>query len=43
MILVKDLNKDIFPTSFLSYLPETCDSCGSPNEIIETLSTFQCS
>lgn len=43
MILVKDLNKDIFPTSFLSYLPETCDSCGSPNEIIETLSTLQCS
>lgn len=43
MILVKDLNKDIFPASFLSYLPETCDSCGSPNEIIETLSTLQCS
>ena len=43
MILVKDLNKDIFPASFLNYLPETCDSCGSPNEIIETLSTLQCS
>ena len=43
MILVKDLNKDIFPTSFLSYLPETCASCGSPNEILETLSTLPCS
>lgn len=43
MVLVKDLNKDIFTSPFLKYLPETCDSCGSPNEILETLSNLQCS
>ena len=43
MILVKDLNKDIFPSSFLKFLPETCDSCGSPNEVLETFSSLQCS
>ena len=43
MILVKDLNKDIFSSPFLKYLPETCDSCGSPTEILETLSSLQCS
>ena len=43
MVLVKELNKDIFTSPFLKYLPETCDSCGSPNEILETLSNLQCS
>lgn len=43
MILVKDLNKDIFSSSFLKYLPETCESCGSPTEILETLNILQCS
>ena len=43
MILVKDLNKDIFSSPFLTYLPETCDCCVSPNEILETLSSLQCS
>lgn len=43
MVLVKDLNKDIFSSPFLKYLPETCDSCGSPTEILETLSSLQCS
>ncbi len=43
MVLVKDLNKDIFTSPFLKYLPETCESCGSPTEILETLSNLQCS
>lgn len=43
MVLVKDLNKEIFTSPFLKYLPETCDSCGSPTEILETLSSLQCS
>lgn len=43
MIYVKDLKKDIFPSSFLNFLPENCESCGSPNEVVETLSSLQCS
>lgn len=43
MIYVKDLKKDIFPSSFLNFLPENCESCGSSNEVVETLSSLQCS
>jgi len=43
MIKVKDLNKDIFPSNFLHYLPATCDFCGDDTEVIESLSYIQCS
>lgn len=43
LILVKDLNKSIFPSPFLEYLPETCETCGSPTEVVETFSLLQCS
>ena len=43
MIYVKDLQKNIFPSSFLKFLPDTCEYCGSPNEVVETLSSLQCS
>lgn len=43
MVFVKDLNKDIFSSPFLKYLPETCESCGSPTEILETFTSLRCS
>lgn len=43
MILVKEINQELFPTEFLNYLPLICDSCGSDTEIIESLSYLQCS
>ena len=43
MIFVKDLNKDIFDSPFLTFLPEYCETCKSPMEIIETFTVLQCS
>lgn len=44
MISVKDLNPEIFSSSsFLKYLPQTCEYCGSDLEVLETLSNLQCS
>lgn len=43
MLLVKDLNKDIFPSKFLHLLPEYCEYCDSPIEVIESFNALQCS
>lgn len=43
MVLVKDLKKDIFGDSFLEYLPEYCEFCGSPNEVLESFTSLRCS
>lgn len=43
MILVKNLNPNIFSSSFLSLLPKTCEYCGSDTEVLETLTDLQCS
>ena len=43
MILVKEIKPELFPTEFISYLPLTCESCGSDTEVIESLTYLQCS
>lgn len=43
MILVKDLNPNVFPQEFLDVLPHTCETCGAPTQITETLTSLECS
>lgn len=43
MINVSELRKDLFNEPFLDYLPENCEFCGSPNQVIETFSYLECS
>lgn len=43
MIRVSELYSSSLPKEFLDTLQETCDVCGSPNEVSETLSRLECS
>lgn len=42
LVYVKDLKKDIFDKPFLEYLPEYCEDCGSPLEILESFTKLRC-
>lgn len=43
MLKVEDLFSSQLPREFLNCLPTSCDSCGAPTEITETLTMLRCS
>lgn len=43
MLTITELKESSLPVRFLNTLPEFCDTCGSPNEITETLTLLRCS
>lgn len=43
MLRVTELYESSLPKEFVDTLPTTCDACGAPTEITETLSLLRCS